>query len=214
MVSPPAPRQRSPEPISQQTLDHDEDDEDEEEDEDRGGNFGGGGFFEIEDPDEKPSKPKHNALKSLGLGPSLGLGGLGYLSPSNGPMSLVSAANSVEGSPNPRFTPRKGGRHGHVDDEVLDFGSMGGGRRNDSDEEEEEEDGGYEDNANDEVDDRDVEPMSLGSPAQPQDRSPPPLARNASVAGLVVDDEEDDPFVKEMMMGLAGGDSSEESEEE
>lgn len=210
IVSSPAPRQQSPEPLSHPTFDHDDDDEDEDdEDRDEGGGFGG---FEIEDPDERPSKPPHNALKSLGLGNSLGLGGLGYLnSPSNGPMSLVSAANSVEGSPNPRFTPRKPERH--VEEEILDFGSMGGGRRNDSEDEEEDDDGGYEDNA-EEVDDRDVEPMSLGSPVHMQDRSPPSATRKMSVGGLMVDDEEDDPFVKEMMMGLAGGDSSEESEEE
>lgn len=200
--SPPAPRQRSPEPTSQQYLDHDDDDEDEEEEEDKGG-FGGGSFFEIEDPDERPSKPKHNALKSLGLGQNLGIG---YLkSPSNGPMSLVSAANSVEGSPNPRFTPRKPGRHGDVDDEILDFGNMGGGRRNDSDEDEDEEDGGYGRNADEAVDDRDVEPMSLGSPAQLQDKS---------LLSQQVEDDDDDPFARELMKEFAGGDSSEESEEE
>lgn len=206
----PAPLRRSPEPVHHQPSDHDEDDEDEDDE----GGFGGGGL-EIEVPDERPAKPRHNALKSLGLGQNLGLGGLGYLkSPSNGPMSLASVANSAEGSPNPRFTPSKPGRHDHVDDDVIDFGTMDGLRGHDSDEEEEDEEAVYEEDA-EEVDDRDVEPMDIGPPAQHQNNAPPSPTRKMSVSGLVVDDEDDDPFTKQMMMGfVGGGDSSEESEEE
>jgi len=156
--------------------------------------------LEIEVPDARPSHNnrggRHKALASLGLGQNIGLGYIA--SPSNGPISLASAANSVEGSPNPHtFTPNKSRARHHEDEGVIDFGDIGGGA---SDEEEEDAEG--------EDEDVDVEPMSIGSPAQ---------GRRVSVAGGMVDEEEgeeDDPLFKEMMEGLAGGESSEESEEE
>ncbi|KAF2475464.1 uncharacterized protein BDR25DRAFT_340208 [Lindgomyces ingoldianus] len=199
----------------------------------------GTGALEIEVPDSH-SRPSRSALKSLGLGQNLGLSGLGYLkSPSNGPISLATAASSVEGSPNPGFTPGRpgsripgrragaGGRYGHADggddDGVIDFGNLGGGASG-GDGESDEEDGGYvedqEDDDEDEdegVDDRDVEPMDIGPPAQPsttqQQQQQPGVGRKMSEGGLVVEEDEDDPLYKVMMEGLAGT-SSEESEEE
>ncbi|KAF2250038.1 hypothetical protein BU26DRAFT_604299 [Trematosphaeria pertusa] len=188
LVSSPPRTQRSPSPVQRRQLTP-ESDEDETMEDAIGGALG----LEIEVPDARPSKPRHNALKSLGLGPNLGLG---YRkSPSNGPISLVSATNSVEGSPNPHtFTPRK--NRAQEEDGVIDFGNFGG-RADDEDEEE--------------ADDGDVEPMDIGPPAQAQ--------RIMSVGGGLVNEadaegEEEDPLYKEMMEGLAGGESSEESEEE
>lgn len=185
--TPPPPRHHSPSPEP-------ESDEDEEMEDVASGPSGL--ELEIEVPDARPaSKPRHTALASLGLGQNLGLG---YLkSPSNGPISLASAANSVEGSPNPHhITPRK--NRGNLDDEgVIDFGDTGGHSDDDED-------------AYGEAEDGDVEPMDIGPPAQ---------TRRVSVGGAAVDEqepegEEEDPLYKEMMMGLAGGESSEESEEE
>ncbi|ORY14039.1 RNA polymerase II transcription elongation factor-domain-containing protein [Clohesyomyces aquaticus] len=209
------------------------------------------GLLEIEVPDShsRPTKPK--ALSSLGLGQTLGLGG-SHLSPArnrNGPISLASAANSVEGSPNPGVgafgTPRKAGagarqvyQNKDDDEDVIDFGNLGGGAA-DSEEEEEEEDGGYVEDREDEddadadadadvemedvgggIEDRDVEPMDLGPPAQTNanghDRKMSlGTALTAALGGDADGEEEDeeDPLYKEMMQGLAG-ESSEESEEE
>ncbi|KAF2682967.1 hypothetical protein K458DRAFT_340829 [Lentithecium fluviatile CBS 122367] len=141
--------------------------------------------IEIEVPDARPSKPtRPSALSSLGLGYGK--------SPSAGPISLASAANSVEGSPNPHGFQN---RNTQDDDGVIDFGDLGGGIGSDEDA--------------DGDDDVDVEPMDIGPPAQ----------RRSSGGGMALDEgdadgEEEDPLVKAMMMGLAGGDSSEESEEE
>ncbi|KAF2873915.1 RNA polymerase II transcription elongation factor-domain-containing protein [Massariosphaeria phaeospora] len=177
-----------------------------DDDEQYTGGGSGGLEIEIEVPDE-PRRPPRSALASLGLGNALGLGSLRNLkSPSNGPISLASAANSVEGSPNPHtLTSRKNHNSRHVDDGVIDFGDDG--NRRGGEDSGEDEDGAYEE---EEVDDRDVEPMDIGPPAQQQSGGP---ARKISVSGLVEEDEED-PLFKEMMEGLAGGDSSEESEEE
>jgi hypothetical protein len=181
----------SPSPPPQRYLDDESDSEDDN---------GGGGGLEIEVPDARPGRP--NALKSLGLGQNLGLGlGSRHLSPdpSRGPISLASAANSTEGTPN-RFTQDAD------DGETFDFGDIGGGSDDDAEAE-------YEDD--EEVDTRprrerdgDVEPMDIGPPVTSM------ASRKTSVPGMAVEEDEDDPLYKEMMEGLAGGDSSEESEEE
>ncbi|KAF2267180.1 hypothetical protein CC78DRAFT_530980 [Lojkania enalia] len=158
----------------------------------------GGGGLEIEVPDARP-KPRHSALASLGLGQTLGLGGR---SPSAGPISFASAANSVEGSPNPHtLTPQR--NRVQEDEGVIDFGNVGGGSDDeDADGEEDDEGQGSWANGGGE-EDRDVEPMDIGPPA-----------RKMSVGGLVAaEEDEDDILYKEMMQGLAG-ESSEESEEE
>jgi hypothetical protein len=144
------------------------------------------GALEIEVPDARPPRPRN----ALGLGQNLGSGFL--KSPSAGPRSLASAANSVDGSPAP-------GRNRHMaDDGVIDFGELGG----DDDEE-----GDYGDVEMEDDGDVDVEPMNIGPPAR-QD------SRKVSTGGGAADEDEDDPLYKEMMEGLAEGDSSEESEEE
>jgi hypothetical protein len=146
------------------------------------------GGLEIEVPDARPPRPRH----TLGLGQNLGAAFL--KSPSAGPRSLASAANSVDGSPVP-------GRNRHtVDDGVIDFGELGG------DDDEEGEYGDVEVEGEDDGD-VDVEPMNIGPPAR-QD------SRKVSTGGGAAEEDEDDPLYKEMMEGLAGGDSSEESEEE
>jgi hypothetical protein len=113
----------SPSPPPQRYLDDESDSDDD---------VGGGGGLEIEVPDARPGKPR-TALASLGLGQGLGLGGGGlrHLSPdpARGPISLASAANSVEGTPN-RFNQDAD------DGETFDFGDIGG----DSDEDAEAED--------------------------------------------------------------------------
>jgi hypothetical protein len=198
------------------TYNEDEDEDEEMEDVDmRSGN---GGLI-IEDPDASRPRMKntHNALSQLGLGQNIGLGlgrasrGLSSMrSPSAGPISLASAANSVEGSPRTQNTQQD-------EESVIDFGEI---RAHDSDEEEDEE-GGYEKDEEEEeqgLDDGDVEPMDIGPPAQQEKDA---AGRRVSVSvgeGLVDEDadgegEEEDPLYKEMMEGLAG-DSSEESEEE
>ncbi|KAF2175109.1 hypothetical protein K469DRAFT_702981 [Zopfia rhizophila CBS 207.26] len=186
--SPPPPTKLSPSKPSY--MDNDSEEEDD---------IAGAGL-EIEVPDARPAqKPRHSALASLGLGQNLGLG---YLkSPSNGPISLASAANSVEGSPDPKaFTPQR--KDKEQDEDVIDFGNLGGRGGEESDEDEDEE-----------MEDRDVEPMDLGSPAQVQTSAP---MRKMSVGGPVEDDDDDEDadFMKMMEEQLAGGESSEESEEE
>jgi hypothetical protein len=209
--SSPAPsRRRSPSPSDD---DSDEDNND--------------SVLTIEVPDARPSaRGRHGALASLGLGNNLGLGGLAHMrSPSNGPISLHSAANSVEGSPNSRaVTPLRfhgrGRNNGDVD--VIDFGSTAAG----NDDDEEEEDNGYmedredEDDADDpdadaegEIDDGDVEPMDIGPPATATASA---AARKMSVTGLGigVDDEDNEAdLMRAMYQGLQD-ESSEESEEE
>lgn len=192
--------QRSPSPI-QHSSSEDAYDND---------NSGGGGL-EIEVPDARPAKPR-TALASLGLGQTLGLGGLGYLKspdPARGPISLASAANSVEGSPDARG-------FGTQDGDTLDFGDIGTNSGSDDDED------GYAEEDDDEEEggrrrerDGDVEPMDLGPPATTQTQTQPQSlgARKMSVGGPAVEEDEEDPLYKEMMEGLAG-DSSEESEEE
>lgn len=182
----PPPRSPSP-PRRQSSPESDED----EEMEDVGITSG----FEIEG-EPRPSKSRGGALASLGLGQNIGLGRLH--SPANGPISLTSAANSVEGSPS--FTPRKSGSRSMGKGGVIDFGSLGG----DGNSDEEDAEGDIEPE-----DDVDVEPIHLGSPAQTNMQAAP-MEMDVDADG----EEEDDPLLKEMMMGLADGDSSEESEEE
>ncbi|KAF2704686.1 hypothetical protein K504DRAFT_460952 [Pleomassaria siparia CBS 279.74] len=187
---------RSPSPPQESYLDSDADSD-------------GGGGLEIEVPDARPPKPR-TALASLGLGQNLGLGGLGLgrlqsPDPGRGPISLASAANSVEGSPAPSF--------GHNADADLDFGEIGGAVSDIEDEdgyaEEDEEEDEIEEKARRERD-GDVPDMDIGPPATVQ-----AVGSRPSVGGMAVEDEEDeDVLYKEMMEGFAGGDSSEESEEE
>lgn len=126
-------------------------------------------------------------------------------SPSNGPISLASAATSVEGSPAPR----------RLDEEMeIDFGDLGGDEDADGDAEgEEDEDGDLDMDAEGEEDgegegEREVVRKIVNADA------------NANGIGMAVEvdegegEDEDDPLFQEMMEGLAGGDSSEESEEE
>ncbi|KAF2732322.1 hypothetical protein EJ04DRAFT_554158 [Polyplosphaeria fusca] len=155
--------------------------------------------IEIEVPDARP-RPKHSALASLGLGQSIGLGSLSHLrSPSAGPISLASAANSVEGSPNPGFGARgaRGARARDDDGGEFEIGGLGGDEYADGEED-------------DEVEDRDVEVLDLGPAAHGGGGAG---ARKMSLAGLPVEEDEDDLLYKEMMEGLAEN-SSEESEEE
>lgn len=180
-----SPARQSPPPERSQHHDHDEDDAEGESDDDGG--------LEIEVPDARPPRRNKGALAALGLGQNLGAG---YLrSPSNGPISLASAANSdVEGSPNPH------NRNRNTQDEI-DFGDLGG-----DDAEGEDDDDEDDDDDDNEYNDRDIEPMDIGPPAQ-QDR------KSSVAAEMPADDDEDD--LEELMRrGLEGGDSSEESEEE
>ncbi|KAI4910652.1 hypothetical protein J4E90_006907 [Alternaria incomplexa] len=175
-----------PSPPRQQHQQHHESDDDD--DDDAEGESDDDGGLEIEVPDARP--PRHNKGAMASLGSNLNAG---YLrSPSNGPISLASAANSDgEGSPNPR-------RNRNAQDEI-DFGDLGG-----DDAEGEDDD---EDDYN-----RDIEPMDIGPPARQETAG---HDRKSSMAGeaAAADDDEDD--LEELMRrGLMGGDSSEESEEE
>jgi hypothetical protein len=157
-------------------------------DEDAEGESDDGGGLEIQVPDARPPLRGKGALASLGLSQNIGGEYLG--SPSNGPMSLASAANSdVEGSPNPHA------RNRNAQDEI-DFGDLGG------------EDAEGEDDDDDYGHDGDVEHMDIGPPRQETQAN----ERKSSVGGEAEDDEDD---LEELMRrGLEGGDSSEESEEE
>jgi hypothetical protein len=180
-----SPTRRSPSPDRRQQYP--------DEDEDAEGESADDGGLEIEVPDARP--PRNNKAS---LAPHLSQNvNAGYTrSPSNGPISLASAANSDgETSPNPR-------RNRNTEDEI-DFGDLGG----DDDAEGEEDD-------EDDYNNRDIEPMDIGPPARQESSA---QDRKASVAGAgaaeAVDDDEDD--LEELMRrGLEGGDSSEESEEE
>ncbi|KAL6704997.1 hypothetical protein ACN47E_007400 [Coniothyrium glycines] len=184
MTSPPAPAHRSPSPPPRQQS-VDDDDEDAEGESDDGG-------LEIEVPDEKPARRGKGALAGLGLGRNLGAGFT--RSPSNGPISLVSATNSVQGSPNPRSL---NSRQNMRDDDEIDFGDLG------ADDAEGEDDEDYHD--------KDVDDIDIGPPARQNatnhDRKP-------SMPAVAAADDDEDDLEKMMMEGLAGGDSSEESEEE
>lgn len=188
--SPPA--QRSPSPPHRQASP--ESDEDEE-------------MEDVGMGDSQPTQSRTGALASLGLGQSIGQGYLN--SPGGGPISLASAASSVEGSPNPHaFTSNKSRSRHQADDGVIDFGDLGGGARSDEEEEDAEE-------YMEQEDDRDVESIHLGSPVQQQATHGGGISLEAEAdADMGADEEEEDPLLKEMMEGLAGGDSSEESEEE
>jgi hypothetical protein len=180
-----SPVHPSPPPSKQHQQHHDEDDDAEGESDDEGG-------LEIEVPDERPPRRNNGALASLGLGPSLGAS---YLrSPSNGPISLASAANSdVEGSPNPHR------RNRNAQDEI-DFGDLGG------------DDAEGDDDDEDEYNNRDIEPMDIGPPARQETTG---HDRKSSMAGeMVAADDDEDDLEELMRRGLEGGDSSEESEEE
>lgn len=184
--SPPRQAQRSPSPRYQPVSDEDAD----------GDSDSDGGVLEIEVPDARSSRPRNNgggALKSLGYGQNLGVSG-GFRSPSNGPISLASATNSAQGSPNPHSFNRA------EDDNVIDFGEL------ESEEEDDDGDGELEidEGEQDGDGDVDVDEMDIGPPA-----------RKASIAAPAPqEEEEEDPLYQEMMAGLADGDSSEESEEE
>ncbi|KAH3909798.1 hypothetical protein HBH56_152470 [Parastagonospora nodorum] len=184
--SPPRQAQRSPSPRYQPVSDEDAD----------GDSDSDGGVLEIEVPDARSSRPRNGggALKSLGYGQNLGVGG-GFRSPSNGPISLASATNSAQGSPNPNAYNNRA-----QDDTVIDFGEL------ESDEEEDDDGDGeleIDEGDQDGDGDGDVDEMDIGPPA-----------RKASVAAPPADEDEEDPLYQEMMAGLADGDSSEESEEE
>jgi hypothetical protein len=200
--SPPQPTRRSPSPQYHAASDQDDQDADGDSDDDGG--------LEIEVPDARPPRPQNGgALKSLGLGQTLGVG-RGFKSPSQGPISLASATNSAHGSPNPAaFTPRKSRTQ---DDNVIDFGDLGGGAE-DAEGEDDEEDEEDDDDGELERDegDHDVEVIDIGPPARQggHDRKP-----SMGGVGLAAEEDEEDPLYQEMMAGLAGGDSSEESEEE
>lgn len=178
----------------------------------------------IEFPDAHPPRGqgrRGGALASLGLGQNLGLGG--YLkSPSNGPISLHSAANSASGSPDSRaITPaqlrqqnqsQNHGKDADEDDGVIDFGDLGGDAGSESDVDEVDAvDAGYVEDDEDEVD-LDVEPMELGPPATQQQ---PTRTQRVSISGLGVsgvddgDDDMDADFEAEMLQGLV----SQEEEE-
>jgi hypothetical protein len=180
-----SPARPSP-PPEQRQQHHDGEDDAEGESDDDGG-------LEIEVPDARPPRRNNGALASLGLGQSLGAG---YLrSPSNGPISLASAANSdVEGSPNPHA-------RNHNAQEEIDFGDLGG------------DDAEGEDDDEDDYNNRDIEPMDIGPPARQETTG---HDRKSSMAGEVAtaDDDDEDDLEALMMRGLEGGDSSEESEEE
>jgi hypothetical protein len=180
-----SPVHQSP-PSQRQQQHHDQDDDDAE------GESDDGGGLEIEVPDARPPRRNNGAMPSRSLGPSLNAG---YLrSPSNGPISLASAANSDgEGSPNPHA------RNRHAQDEI-DFGDLGG------------DDAEGEDDDEDDYNNRDIEPMDIGPPARQETAG---HDRKSTMPGEVAaaDDDEDD--LEELMRrGLEGGDSSEESEEE
>lgn len=205
--SPPRQIRRSPSPQYHASPDAEDEDAEGESDDDGG--------FEIEIPDARPSRPQNNAggsLKNLGLGQNLGLGGRGFKSPSQGPISLASAASSAHGSPNAQaFTSRKS----REDDNVIDFGDIEEDAEGEDDEDEDE--GGYEleiDEGEGEGD-RDVEVIDIGPPAR---QGTSGHERKQSIGGpaaggAAAEDDEEDPLYQEMMAGLAG-DSSEESEEE
>jgi hypothetical protein len=194
--SPPRRAQRSPSPRYHAASDPEDDDAEGESDDD--------GILEIEVPDARSSRPRNGgALKSLGMGQNLGIGG-GFQSPANGPISLASATNSNQGSPNPQsFRNRT-----QQDNSVIDFGDMGGDAEDaEGEDEDDDDDGGID------VDegDPDVEMIDIGPPAR---HSTSGHDRKSSMAGAALEEDEDDPLYQEMMAGLAGGDSSEESEEE
>ncbi|KAF2742377.1 hypothetical protein M011DRAFT_289162 [Sporormia fimetaria CBS 119925] len=184
---------------------YEDQDEDEDDDDERTPRSS---VLEIEDPDTHSRHVRHSTLASLGSNSGLGLSQL--RSPSAGPLSLASVANSLAGSPDPR---RKADEDG-----VIDFGNLGRGRGEDGDSEDEEMDEEFVEGDVDMVDadadgDRDVEPMDLGPPAEEQSTAAGGGAKNAPVALGVDEDEDEDPLLREMIQGLAG-DSSEESEEE
>ena len=181
-ASSPAPP--SPPPQQRQQQHHEDDDDAEgESDDDDGG-------LEIEVPDARPPQRNDPALRSLGLGPNLNAR---YLrSPSNGPISLASAANSDgEGSPNTH-------RNRNAQDEI-DFGDLGSDDAEGDDYDEEE------------YNDRDIEPMDIGPPARHDTNG---NDRKASTAAEAPADDDEDDLEELMRRGLEGGDSSEESEEE
>lgn len=178
-ASSPAPP--SPPPQQCQQQHHEDDDAEGESDDDDVG-------LEIEVPDARPPQRNDRALPSLG--PNLNAR---YLrSPSNGPISLASAANSDgEGSPNTH-------RNRNAQDEI-DFGDLGSDDAEGDDDDEEE------------YNDRDIEPMDIGPPARHDTNG---NDRKASTAAEAPADDDEDDLEELMRRGLEGGDSSEESEEE
>lgn len=150
------------------------------------------GELEIEVPDTRPSH-RHTAHLNV----SSGAAARGLRSPSNGPISLASAATSVAG------TPRQ-----HTAAEEIDFGDLDVDGDADADGDEEDED-------------VDVERMDIGPPARPErgDRKSVSAAQGSGGGagggnGAAAAEVDEDELYMEMMEGLAGGDSSEESEEE
>jgi len=208
-VSPPPTHVRpSPSRAHQQQRDDNSNDDAQGESDDHGG-------LEIEVPDAHPPRRGNGALKTRGIGPSLGVGAFAR-SPSNGPISLLSAASSAHASPNPQSLTSR--TNHHAQDEI-DFGNLDdaeGEAENEPEEEEEEEgegegEGEGEDEEQEGNDYGSIEPMDSGPPARQGTITG--HERKSSGLGGAVDDDEDD-LEKMMMEGLAGGDSSEESEEE
>ncbi|KAF2993204.1 hypothetical protein E8E13_000099 [Curvularia kusanoi] len=155
------------------------------------------GDLEIEIPDAKPrsrnthlqaNNPTNNRTRS----------------PSAGPISLASAANSVENTP--RHERRRNAP------EEIDFGSF--------DDNNDDEGGYHEDEGEEDAEDEDVdvENMDIGPPAggrKSVSGNAAAAAAAAAAAPPAAEVDEDDPLYMEMMEELAaGGDSSEESEEE
>ncbi|KAF2621938.1 hypothetical protein BU25DRAFT_495373 [Macroventuria anomochaeta] len=123
-----------------------DDDNDDDDDDDEG--------LEIEVPDPRPGGDRNNAH----LAPGGGVRGL--RSPSNGPISLASAANSVEG------TPRRGAQA-----DEIDFGDLGG-----------------DDDAEGEEEDEDVERMDTRPPTRQDSRKSVSGAANGGPAEVDEDD--------------------------
>ena len=143
---------RSPSPG--QREDDDEDAEGEEDDNDND-DHDDAGDLEIEIPDARPSRPQtHRHTSHLDVSASRG-----PRSPSNGPISLASAANSVEN------TPRRGAAA-----EEIDFGDLGG---DDAEGEE----------------DEDVDAMDIGPPARQDTRKSVSGAAGGSGAAEVDEDD-------------------------
>lgn len=166
---------RSPSPG--QREDDDEDAEGEEDSADEGGD---GGDLEIEIPDANPGRLNVNRNHSH-LSTHVDVRGL--RSPSNGPISLASAANSVEG------TPRRG-----APAEEIDFGD-------------------FDAEGDEEYDDRDVEQMDIGPPARQDTRKSVSAAGGVANGGAAEVDEDDPLYREMMEGLAGGDSSEESEEE-
>lgn len=171
-----SPRRASPGRRSDDDEDAEGDDDDDEDDDDDGG----GGDLEIEVPDAKPGRPdlhrnaSHLHIASAAQGPP---------SPSNGPISLASAATSAANTPR-RAPPAE-----------IDFGDLG------PDDDAEADDDG----------DGDVERMDLGSPEAPPARQEG--RKSAGGRGAEEVDEDDPLYMEMMEGLAGGDSSEESEEE-